>query len=51
MVTPVSFAMIFNTVCLVKNARVIRRLQQVCQITTVNFLRVRVYVSFKIDVS
>ena len=51
MVTPLSFALIFNTVCLVKNARVIRRLQQVCHITAVNFLRIRVYVCFRIDVS
>ena len=47
MVTPLSFALIFNTVCLVKNARVIRRLQQVCDITAL----VHVYVCFKMDVS
>ena len=41
MVTPLSFALIFNMACLVKNARAIRRVQQVCHITAMNFLRVR----------
>ena len=51
MVTPVSFALLFNTVCVIKNARSFRHLQQVCYITALNFLRFHVDVCFKTDVS